>query len=73
MDERIVKLVALAMEERAAQPLYNIPTLTRVPVGSLGDAWKHIARAAIAAHLAALREAGFEVVPREPNRSGNDE
>lgn len=58
--------VARAMKERAAQPLHNIPSLERISVGSLGDAWPYLARAAITAHIAALHEAGLVIVPREP-------
>ena len=45
----MVERVAAAMKKRAAEPLYNISTLEPVLVGSLGDAWKHLARAAIVA------------------------
>jgi len=43
------KRVALAMKEFASQPLANLDSLEPVLVGSLGDAWVHLARAAIGA------------------------
>ena len=43
------KRVALAMQEFASQPLANLDSLEPVLVGSLGDAWVHLARAAIGA------------------------
>ena len=45
----MIERVARAMKERATQPLANIPTLEPVLVGSLGDAWLYLAKAAIAA------------------------
>ena len=43
------ELMAVAMKERVKRPLANITSLEPVLTGSLGDAWPHIARAAIAA------------------------
>ncbi len=45
----MVERVARAMKERASQPLANIPSLEPVLTGSLGDAWKVLAIAAIEA------------------------
>ena len=42
-----VEAVARAMKERAAQPLANLESLDRILVGSLGDVWKWLARAAL--------------------------
>ena len=49
MDESVVKIVAQAMELRAAQPVGNISSLEPVMVGSLGVGWEYLARAAIVA------------------------
>lgn len=45
----MVERVAMAMKERASQPLGNLSSLETVRVGSLGDAWKYLAIAAIEA------------------------
>jgi hypothetical protein len=45
----MVERVAAAMRERSKQPLGNIESLEPVLVGSLGDAWFYLARAAIEA------------------------
>lgn len=64
MTDDMVGPVARAMKQFAAQPLGNLESLEPVMVGSLGDAWKYLARAAIAAHEAALAAAGMVIVPR---------
>jgi hypothetical protein len=66
-----VEAVARAMKSFAAQPLGNLESLEPVLVGSLGDAWPHLARAAIAASRAALAEKGYVIVPREPTEHSN--
>lgn len=48
MNEMIQR-VATAMKKRVKLPLGNITSLEPVLVGSLGDAWPHIALAAIEA------------------------
>lgn len=45
----MVERVARAMQRRAKEPLGNLKSLEPVQVGSLGDAWPHLARAAIEA------------------------
>lgn len=62
----IAQKVTKAMKIRAAQPFFNLHSLERVLVGSLGDAWPYLSCAAIDAYEAALAEAGYEIVPRKP-------
>jgi hypothetical protein len=64
-----VARVARAMEVRAAQPAANLKSLEPVLVGGLGDAWPYLAHAAIEAHKAALAEAGYKIVGREPTET----
>jgi hypothetical protein len=45
----MVERVARAMRKRAALPVANLESLEPVLVGSLGDAWFYLARAAIEA------------------------
>lgn len=45
----MVERVAKAMRDRAKEPLGNIKSLEPVSVGSLGDAWRCLAVAAIEA------------------------
>lgn len=45
----MVERVARAMKLRASQPVENLKSLEPVLVGSLGDAWPYLARAAIEA------------------------
>lgn len=45
----MVERVAKAMQQRAKEPVGNIESLERVLVGSLGDAWPYLARAALEA------------------------
>jgi hypothetical protein len=47
----MVERVAKAMQQRAKERLANLESLERVEVGSLGDAWAYLARAAISAML----------------------
>lgn len=78
MSEMIDRL-AKAMQQRAREPLGNIESLEPVLVGSLGDAWSCLARAAIAAMrepTAKMEEAGDELddwgVPSDPGRGNAD-
>lgn len=68
MNDEIVKIMTQAMKKRAAQPLANIESLEPVLVGSLGDAWPYLVRAA----LTALEEAGYCVVPVSPPHPMNE-
>jgi len=54
--------LARAMQERAKEPLMNLPSLERVLVGSLGDAWPYLADAV----LSAIDSMGYAVVPVKP-------
>lgn len=61
--------VARAMKARASQPVANLKSLEPVLVGSLGDAWPYLARAAISAHLEALERAGWKLVTVAPTET----
>lgn len=54
----MIERVAKAMEKFASQPLYNLPSLEPVLVGSLGDVWEYLARAAVEA----MREPTEEMI-----------
>ena len=67
----VVERVARAMQQRAKQPVGNIESLEPVLVGSLGDAWPYLARAAIHA----VRDPTDEMIAKAmaPYLYGNDE
>lgn len=62
--DELVEAMARAMKKRAAEPVANIPSLEPILVGSLGDAWPYLMRAALAAVEATGK---WRVVPVEPD------
>lgn len=59
----IVEHVARALEADFADPAWDDLAETA------REAWRESARAAIAAHIAALAAAGYVIVPREPTEA----
>lgn len=72
MSEMVERMVR-AMQQRAKEPLGNIETLEPVSVGSLGDAWPYLARAAIEAIREPTSEMLSAATDIEIERPGNDE
>jgi len=71
-SESMVERVARAMRQRAKEPLANLNSLELVLVGSLGDAWPYLARAAIYVlrePTGAMVKAGY----RDDSEYANDE
>ena len=70
MDQTMIERVATAMKKRASEPVANLPHVENALVGSLGDVWPYLARAA----LEAIREPTDEMIrgARESGAFEND-